>query len=149
MTMLKQFLRWLAVLPGAILAALIVMFPIHWAALYIHYFGPFSEPLIADEEGKGLFQFMPFESLERFGNALFVPGTLIAIGALIAPRFRLATAIVLALLLAGLLSWLIAQAKSTGMHSVDTPFRMIVIFVLWLVSVGSALFYARDLDKGT
>jgi len=109
MTRLKHILRWLAVLPGAILAALIVMFPIHWAALYIHHFGPFSGPLITDEEGKGL----------------------------------------LPLLLVGLISWAIAQAKSMGMHSVDTPFRMIIIFVLWLVSVGSALSYAHILEKGT
>jgi hypothetical protein len=149
MTRLKHILRWLAVLPGAILAALIVMFPIHWAALYIHHFGPFSGPLITDEEGKGLFPSMPLESLERFCDALFVPGTLIAIGALIAPRFRLATAILLTLLLVVLISWAIAQAKSMGMHSVDTPFRMIIIFVLWLVSVGSALSYAHVLEKGT
>jgi hypothetical protein len=36
-----------------------------------------------------------------------------------------------------------------GMHSVDTPFRMIIIFALWLVSIGSALSYAHVLDKGT
>jgi len=147
MTRLKDILRWLAVLPGAILAAITMMFPMHWAAMFIHHFGGFSGPLITNEEGKGLLQSMPLESLERFGDALFVPGTLIAIGALIAPRFRLATAILLTLLLVVLISWAIAQAKSMGMHSVDTPFRLIIIFALWLVSIGSALSYAHVLDK--
>jgi hypothetical protein len=40
----KQILRWFAVLPGGILAAAVVMFPVHWAA-------------------------MPLESLERLGAA--------------------------------------------------------------------------------
>jgi hypothetical protein len=50
---MKQILRWLAVLPGALLAGVIVTFPVHWAALYIHDFGA-GEPIITNEEGKGL-----------------------------------------------------------------------------------------------
>jgi hypothetical protein len=72
MTRLKDILRWLAVLPGAILAAITVMFPVHWAAMFIRHFGGFSEPIITNEEGKGLLQSMPLESLEGFGDALFV-----------------------------------------------------------------------------
>jgi hypothetical protein len=80
MTSIKQILRWLAVLPGAILAGVLVMFPVHWAAMFIHYFGGFSEPFITNEKGEGLLQSMPLELLERFGDALFVPGTVIGIG---------------------------------------------------------------------
>jgi hypothetical protein len=149
MRRLKHILRWLAVLPGAILAAIIVMFPVHWAAILIHHFGGFSDPIITNEEGKGLLQSMPLESLERFGDALFVPGTSIGIGALTAPRFRFVTAIVIASLLIGFLSWAIAQAMSMGMHSVDSPFRMVLTALLWLVSMGSALSFARYLDKAT
>ncbi len=106
MTRLKDILRWLAVLPGAILAAITMMFPMHWAAMFIHHFGGFSGPLITNEEGKGLLQSMPLESLERFGDALFVPGTLIAIGALIAPRFRLANGLAA--------NWLLVVGCSTS-----------------------------------
>ena len=147
MTTLKQILRWIAVVPGALLGAVIVMFPVHWVAMYIHHFGT-PDPMIADEQGRGLLQSMPLESLERFGDALFVAGALIGVGAFIAPCFHFATGIVLTLLLVGFLSWAFVSASSMGMHIVDSPFRMVITAILWLVSVASALSYARGLDKG-
>jgi|ERR1035438_1965091 hypothetical protein len=147
MTKIKHILRWLAVVPGALLGAVIVMFPVHWVAMYIHHFGT-PDPIITDDQGRGLLQSMPLESLERFGDALFVSGTLIGVGAFIAPRFHFATAIVLTLLLVGLISWAFVSAGSMGMHIDDSPFRMVITAILWLVSVGLALSYARGLDKG-
>ena len=147
MTTLKQILRWLAVLPGALLGAIIVMFPVHWVAMYIHHFGT-ADPIITDEQGKGLLQSMPLESLERFGDALFLPGTLIAVGAFIAPRFHFRTAIAVTILLVGFISWAFISASSMGWHIVDSPFRMVITAVLWLVSVAFALHYARELDEG-
>jgi hypothetical protein len=146
MTTLKQILRWFAVLPGALLGAVMVMFPVHWIAMYIHHFGT-PDPIITDEQGRGLLQSMPLESLERFGDALFVPGTLIAVGAFIAPRFRLATAIVVTVLMIGFMSWALISANSMGMHIADSAFRMVITAILWLVSVGCALSYAHGLDK--
>ena len=143
---LKQIFRWLAVVPGALLGAIIVMFPVHWVAMYLHHFGT-PDPMITDEQGRGLLQSMPLESLERFGDALFVAGTLIGVGAFIAPRFHFATAIVLTLLLVGFLSWAFISASSMGMHFDDSPFRMVITAIFWLVSVASALSYARGLDK--
>jgi hypothetical protein len=96
MITLKQILRWIAVVPGALLGAVIVMFPVHWVAMYMHHVGT-PDPMITDEQGRGLLQSMPLESLERFGDALFVFGTLIGVGAFVAPRFHFATAIVLTL----------------------------------------------------
>jgi hypothetical protein len=68
--------------------------------------------LLAGEDGRGLLQSIPFESLERFGDALFVPGTIIAVGARTAPRFHLATAIVITALFVGLMCFSLAQATS-------------------------------------
>jgi hypothetical protein len=147
MTKLKQILRWLAVLPGALLGAVIVMFPVHWVAMYIHHFGT-PDQMITDEQGRGLLQSMPLESLERFGDALFVAGTFIGVGAFIAPRFHFATAILLTLLLVGFISWAFVNASSMGMHIEDSPFRLVINAIFWLVSVGLALSYARGLDKG-
>jgi hypothetical protein len=147
MTTLKQILRWLAVVPGALLGAIIVMFPIHWVAMYIHHFGT-PDPMITDEQGRGLLQSMPLESLERFGDALFVSGTFIAVGAFIAPRFHFGTAIALTLLLAGFMSWVFVSAGSMGIHITDSPFRIVINAVLCLIGVGVALHYAHDLDKG-
>lgn len=146
MTTLKQTLRWFAVLPGAGLGAIIVMFPVHWVAMYIHHFGT-PDPMITDEQGRGLLQSMPLESLERFGDALVVAGTFIGVGAFIAPRFHFATAIALTLLLVGFLAWAFINASSMGLHIVDSPLRMVITGILWLVSVVSALSYARGLDK--
>src|SRR5688572_10507164 len=101
MKTLKQTLRWFAVLPGALLGAIVAMFPVHWVAMFIHHFGT-PDPMITDEQGRGLLQSMPLESLERFGYALVVAGTFIGVGAIIAPRFHFATAIALTLLLVGL-----------------------------------------------
>lgn len=147
MTTLKQIFRWLAVLPGALVAAIIVMFPVHWVAMYIHHFGT-PDPMITDEQGRGLLQSLPLESLERFGDALFVPGALIAAAAFIAPRFHLATGIALTLLGVAFMSWAFINASSMGMHIEDSSFRMVLTAILWLVSVGMGLHYARDLDKG-
>ena len=146
MTTLKQSLRWLAVVPGALVGAVLVMFPVHWLAMYIHRFGT-SDPMFTDEQGRGLLQSMPLESLERFGDALLVAGTFIAVGAFIAPRFQFATGIVLTLVLVGLISWAFISTGSMGMHIVDSPFRMLVTAIFWLVGVASALSYARGLEK--
>lgn len=147
MTTFKQTLRWIAVLPGAQLGALIVMFPVHWVAMYLHHFGT-PDPMITDEQGRGLLQSMPLASLEGFGDALFVTGTLIGVGAFIAPRFHFATAIVLTLLLVGLMAWVFLNANSMGLYFDFSAFRLVITAVLWLVSVASALSYARGLDKG-
>ena len=147
MAMTKQVLRWLAVVPGALLAGVIVMFPVHWVAMGIHHFGA-GEPIITTEDGRGLLQSLPLESLERFGCALFVPGAIIVTGARIAPRFHFVTAALLTVFLVGLMSFSFVQLRSTGMHIEDSPFRMVITAILWLVSVGLALSYARGLDKG-
>src|SRR3981189_2983552 len=147
MTALKQILRWLAVLPGALLGAVIVMFPVHWAAMYIHHFGT-PDPMITDEQGRGLLQSLPLESLERFGDALFVPATIIAVGARIAPRFHFATAIVLTALFAALMAFLFVRVTSMGMHLEDSVFRMVITVLFWIVGVGAGLFHARELDQG-
>lgn len=73
-----------------------------------------SARIITTEEGKSLLQAMPLESLERFGDALFLPGTMVAIGAWTAPKFHLATAILLTVLLAGLLFFWRRTVEFTG-----------------------------------
>lgn len=146
MSTFKQVLRWLAVLPGALLGAIIVMFPVHWVAMYIHHFGT-PDPMITDERGRGLLQSMPLESLEQFGDALFVFGTFVAVGASIAPRFHFITATVLTLVLGGFIAWALVSANSMGIHIDDSHFHMVVTAILWLVGLCVALIYARDLDK--
>ena len=108
----KQALRWLAIAPRSLLAGIVVMFPVHWIAMYIHHFGS-SEPIITTDDGRGFLQSLPVESLERFGYALFVPGTIIAAGARIAPRYHFFTGIVLTVSFVGLMSYLFVHLRSS------------------------------------
>jgi hypothetical protein len=143
----KLMLRWMAVLPGALLSGIVVMFPVHWMAMYIHHFGA-GEPIITTDDGRGLLQSLPLESLERFGYALFVPGTIIATAARIAPKFHFVTGVVLAVLLVGGMSYLFADLNSKGMRIADSTFRLVLTGLLWIVSVTFSLFHARELDRG-
>ena len=128
------------------MAAIIVMFPIHWAAMFIHYYGGSDAAITVD--GKGLLQAMSLESLERFMDGLFICGTFIATGARIAPRFHFVTAVVIALLIISFLTVFFAKPGVFGLRIDDSPFIIVVRIILCLVSVTFALFYARGLDKG-
>lgn len=82
--------RWLAVLPAAILGAVLVSFPIHWFALGLTGNTPISM-IRLDREVT--------EAVERLLQAFFGPYAFVWAGARVAPTFRVATAIVLTALL--------------------------------------------------
>lgn len=86
---LVAVVRWGGVLPGGLLAALVMLFPLHW--IVIIGTGLFSD----DGECCGIWDIAP-ESLERLGMAFFVPLTVIYAGSYIAPSARVWTARVLA-----------------------------------------------------
>ena len=97
----RYILRWVGVLPGALLCVFIVTFPIHWVVMLIQHFGTSF-----DTSGRGsplsfyyyLAMLSP-EVLETFGNAFFTPFVLITAGANIAPQFKFPTGIGLAVAL--------------------------------------------------
>lgn len=91
-----QTLRWLAVLPGAILCVFIVAFPIHWVVMFIQHFH--SDELLVSIDGKLPLAAIPPEMLERLGYAFFTPFVMIVSGAYIAPKFKFQTGIALAVL---------------------------------------------------
>jgi hypothetical protein len=80
------WLRWLGVLPTALIAVVAVSFPVHWAVLMISSRG--------DDEALGLSS-LPPETLERLGQAFFAPLAFIYVGAKVAPAFRLHAALAL------------------------------------------------------
>jgi hypothetical protein len=127
MTRLKQILRWVAVLPAALLAFIAVAFAIHWMALWASA-----------------------ETLERFGDAFFAPFTLIYVGTHVAPRFKFIVGIVLTLLnayISALIVSLLYPAAPHGRTIEDSWFRITLLFVLWVAAVMSALVEARMADK--
>jgi hypothetical protein len=85
MPALRFWGRWIAVLPAAIAAALLVSFPIHWA-------------ILATFTGDDKFITLPnsdLQNLERLALAFFTPLTLVSVGARVAPRHKVETAVAL------------------------------------------------------
>jgi hypothetical protein len=146
MTAPVQALRWLCVLPGAFVAAVLAMFPIHWVVMLIHYFGGSGDSFITID-GKNLFASIPPETIEHFGYALFVPFTLIVAGARLAPRFKFVTGITLAVLLALALAIAFAAMNAQGSQVADGQLRLAVTCILWIIGVGCALFQAYQFDR--
>jgi hypothetical protein len=64
------------------------MFPVHWVVMLIHFFGDSGESFIT-VDGKNLLAAVPFETLEGFGDAFFVPFAFIFRWSDVAPRFNL------------------------------------------------------------
>ena len=90
------WLRWIAVLPGALIAALLITFPLHWM-LYIGFahdgtlFGFIELP-----DGANIF-------IERTISPLFVALTTIVAGYKIAPQYKFKVSILLSMLYATLM----------------------------------------------
>jgi hypothetical protein len=81
--------RWIAVLPAGLAAALLVMFPIHWLIV-----------IIADFGDNPLFSLLSERAVENLANAFTTPFFIIYIGALIAPAYKNQTAVALAIITA-------------------------------------------------
>lgn len=90
---MTTFLRWIAVLPGAIIAGLLATFPLHWI-LYLAF----------ALDGSTLFGFVEFENgLDITGIEYALSPFVIALfymwaGTEIAPKHKFATALVLGVL---------------------------------------------------
>ena len=94
----NPILRWIAVLPGAFLATLAAYFPWHWVVLiYANFVGrPEGEEVLGLSF---LVRLIGPETVERLGYGFITPFVTIAIAAKIAPRHKLATGKVVALLI--------------------------------------------------
>lgn len=148
MSRLAIVIRWIAVLPSAVLCALLAHFPIHWAVMLIKWSGTdvdsdgaitYDNPLAA----------MPDEVLEYFGVAFFVPCIIISVGANVAPKFKLITGIALAILLGvfyGVTSTYIADDVSNGLYTPGRWLRLAVTVILVIagVAVGLLLAYRAE-----
>ena len=145
MTTFKKTLRWIAVLPAAFLAVVVVMFPVHWAVMLIHFFGNSG---ITTEDGKDVVATIPIESLERFGDAFFVPFAFVFAGAYVAPSYKFATGIFLTILyITGVIFLLTVVAPQSGIHISETPFKIAILSLVWIAGISCGLFQARKADK--
>lgn len=146
MTTPIQVLRWICVLPGAVLCALLVAFPIHWIVMLIQLFGRSDDSFITID-GKNLLAAIPPETLERFGQALFAPFVVVLGGARIAPRYRFRTGIALTVLfVVGLIVAHIFVA-SWGFNLAGGWFQRSFAHLLQIVGFSWGLYHAHEADK--
>ena len=144
MNTLKQVLRWIAVLPGGVLAGFFIMFPIHWLALAIHISGgPFYGFITREGGGNPV----SLKQLEFSMNSLFVSATIILTSAVIAPKYRFGTAIALAAIIFSSSVALLFAAKNFGLQTVGSTFETALHIILVLFGIIQALLIARELDE--
>ena len=138
----NSIFRWIAVLPGAVLAAFAAMFPWHWLVVFLAN-TEFWE--LGQGSGVGtLVRILEPENVERLGYGFIVPSVMIIIAAKIAPRHKLATGRVVALLVVTVLIWVafISEASFIDYFQYasgwDTLYP-IVLVGLWCSGIYAAL----------
>jgi hypothetical protein len=145
----KNTMRWIAVLPAAILSVPLVWFPVHWAVMLIHFFGNYFELTgISTEEGKDILAAISVDTLERFGDAFFFPFTFVFVGAYVAPSHKFASGIFLATLYStGVIALMTVVAPQYGIHISDGPLRIAALALTGIAGISCGLFQARKADQ--
>lgn len=133
MSKLKYWFRWIAVLPGAIIAGILATFPLHW----ILYFTFVNGEVISG---------VNIEPIEYLLYPFVISITFIFVGYKIAPKFKFKTAIILFVFY--IVSWLTVSILSflkgsIGGINLDFSFRTI----LALLGSFVGLFLAKKSDK--
>ena len=137
--------RWIAVLPGAVLAAVAATFPWHWIVLiYANIVGK----SYGDTETLGLGAMVRMigpETVERLGYGFIVPFVMITIAAKVAPRYKVATGRVVALLvvaLLGFIAFMVPQYELVGYFQAASGWDKlypVVLVALWVAGIYTAL----------
>lgn len=132
-------LRWIAVVPGGMLAALAVTFPIHWLVV-LQYTRPYRTQVHA---------FVGQDTLESLVGGFFVPFVFIVAGAKIAPRHHFRTAVVLSALLVPVFIYALffaADQIRQGLYETTGQFITLAInILLWVAGYYAALRVAKKM----
>ncbi|HWO93241.1 MAG TPA: hypothetical protein VNL92_00585, partial [Dehalococcoidia bacterium] len=136
----RLWARWVAVLPAAVLSVLLVSFPIHWAVLAI--------TTGANDDGVlGITDLQP-ETLERLVIAFFGPMAYVVVGAKVAPKHRLRTAVVLIVLLAIVLSASTTYVATSDRFDYDYEgggwAEFVAVVGLWIGGVLAGIYYINE-----
>jgi len=133
MNELKYWLRWLAVLPGAIIAGILATFPLHWM-LYL--------TLVKGEVISGV----NIEPIEYLLYPFIISVTFIYSGYNIAPKYKFKTAIILFILYS--ITWLTVVTFSFfkgSIGGVNLDFSLRTVLALLGSFIG--LFFSKKSDK--
>jgi hypothetical protein len=121
-------LRWLLILPAALLAMVAVALPIHWAALLLWH-------------QNGFLHFIDATTLERLGRSAFVPCAAILAGSYTAPGYRFRVSIALAALVAVAVPLAVAfVTRSDNLELTDLPGAMVLKAVLLAASIAYGVY---------
>lgn len=128
-------LRWILVLPAAIVGAVLVAFPVHWIVFATFRWGD-DNIVQLSEEGAG--------NVERVVTVFAVPLALILCGARVAPSRRFGVAISLASLLVVLIAtsfWIVLREHELSFTS---PVRGIFSMAAFVVGTVTAIIVVRS-----
>jgi hypothetical protein len=129
---MNQTLRWLAVLPGAILAGLLATFPLHWLL-----------NMIFPYDGKWFLDFIEFpnkvldvSAIELTLSPLIIALVCIWVGAEIAPKNKFKTALVLSALWVCVLLYIFLAAGGHATFDIKTACAVLGVLlglsIVWL-----------------
>ncbi len=138
--------RWICVLPGALLCVVLVAFPVHWVVQLVQMFGRSDDSFIT-VDGKNLLAAIPPEHLERFGQALFAPFAFVCGGAWIAPSQRFRTGIILAVTLVALLVVLHTYVALANLTLAGGWFQRGLTHLLRIGGLSWGVYRAHEMDK--
>ena len=127
--MIITILRWMAVLPGAILFVVLCDFPLHWFALLYKY--------IPDR----IIEFNNPAKLEYLLYAFFHPFLTIMAAAFIAPSKKFWVGLVFTVLSLFLVLWTMIYSKQKDLVTYSTPE---LTFLIGIISCALGLWYVYN-----
>lgn len=134
-------LRWIAALPGGLLAAILAMFPAHWLLMLLYYLKSLpSDDAFMTKDGRPVpFFGIPFETMERSVMAALVPIVFILVGTWIVPSRKWTAAVALGVLWVILMTVAITWAVSTSRFEFEFTFTTFLVLGLNVAGVVYAL----------
>ena len=134
-------LRWLLALPSAILAVVLVTFPIHWFLLFLYYIK--SMPTgheVVTKDGKPVpFMGIPLETIERLVMAFALPVVFIQVCVRVVPSRKWTVAVVSAVTWIVFLTIVVTWVLSSELVEIPNLVMMVLILSLNLAGVVYAL----------
>tara|TARA_Y100000814_G_C12335250_1_gene402684 strand:+ start:649 stop:1080 length:432 start_codon:yes stop_codon:yes gene_type:complete len=133
-------LRWILVMPGALLAAILILFPLHWLFLIISSPSPDAFISVKDCSTSFIFCFLEIETVERLGYGFITPLTIIVASSYIAPSKKVRVGKVFAILIALFIFWNIFAEQ---VYEFQFSYYLILI-VLQIAGIYTGLRIIRD-----
>ena len=134
------WIRWLLVLPGALVFGFLVTFPFHWILQFVFGFRSNEPDLLSLSFILKILKIDSVDSLEYLLYPAIIAVTYIVVGQKIAPKHKFKTAVILFALYA--VVWAVGL-----LVSLNTNFEISIRTFLALAGAILALYYVKDKQK--